>query len=65
MKKNTPIPKGYIPFKVWKLDAAQKAGLTLHNFEVRIWRGVVETPPLLRINSRVIFAKVSDEEDEP
>jgi len=39
---------------MWKLEEAQRRGLSLRAIEARIERGTLKTPKLQRVNKRVI-----------
>ena len=45
---------GTIPFKAWKMEQAERFGLSLHAFERLLERGRIPYPPLERVNARVI-----------
>lgn len=42
------------PFKTWKIEEAQRRGVSLRAIQARIERGTIKLPKLQRINKRVI-----------
>lgn len=47
-----------VPFKQWKMDLADKLGITLCALEMRLCVGTLAYPTTLRLNKRVIYVKV-------
>jgi hypothetical protein len=52
-----------IPMKRWRLEMAEKLGISGGNLNHLIYRGKIKLPQVRRVNSRVIFVKVEPHAD--
>lgn len=47
-----------IPFKQWRIEEAQRLGISVSTLNMRLSRGTVPYPPVRRVNKRIVFVKV-------
>lgn len=54
-----PVPEGCIPYKEWLGVEAQKRGVAVHSLRVYLMRNEQEQPPLVKVNKRSFFVRVT------